>query len=106
MSQPISDREWLLKIAAEVEQDPRRWTQGANALDADGKQNFQRAVCWCANGFALRDFDTLSRRIARALSAASGVEQDTGHRVVEYNDSLTNAVEFVAWFRRAAELCA
>lgn len=67
---PLSGREWLLKIAAEVEQEPSRWTQGANALDAE-----------------------------------QDTGQDTGHRVVEYKDSLATATEFVSWFRRAAELC-
>jgi len=104
---PISDREWLLKIAAEVEQYPSRWTQGANALTADGEKRFEGAVCWCAVGFSLRDFDRLPYSISDALARATGVRvEGFGQHIIEHNDhSLTNAAEFVAWFRQAAELC-
>lgn len=104
---PLSNRDWLMKIANEVEQDPSRWAQGANALTADGEKRFQGAVFWCAVGFSLRDFDKLPYSISRVLAEAAGVTvQDYGIHIVDYNDcSISSANEFVSWFRRAAELC-
>ena len=95
----LSDKEWLLKIAAEVEQDPSRWTTLTFARNAAGSAVScanPAAVCWCAAGFQRRDGNSSA---TPSLQHAGGIDH------AFYNDSLANATEFVAWFRRAAELC-
>ena len=93
----MSAKAWLLKIAAEVEADPSRWTQGAFARS--GKQISEptslSATCWCALGFAQRDGVRPPVELAVAINGKPSI----------YNDSLANAAEFVSWFRGAAELC-
>lgn len=97
----MSNKSWLLKIAAEVEADPSRWTQGAFARTQNGNvvniQNISSAACWCARGFAYRD----KHRFPEELWATAG----WGRVISVHNDSLADAAEFVAWFRAAAEMC-
>lgn len=96
----MSAKAWLLKIAAEVEADPSRWTKGEFARDINGcsvDRYADLAVCWCALGFANRDGVRLPKELSGTIN----------YHVTPslYNDSLSNAAEFVAWFRAAAELC-
>lgn len=106
LDKPLSDREWLLRIAAEVEQDPRRWTQRALFRNALGVKpdNPSEAASWCALGFICRaelaDENFRDDGIRFALKAADGSES-----ILATNDGLRNAAQFVHWFRRAAELC-
>lgn len=98
-----SARDWLLKIAQEVEDDPTRWTRNELARDANGEYVTplnKDACAWCAIGFTHRLDCPGGWVIKDKLKSASGVRL-----VSYYNDSLKTSAEFCAWFRRAAELC-
>ena len=106
---PIQDsnvREWLLKIAAEVEKDPSRWTKGTYARNAAGTEvsaHCREAVCWCSYGFVVRGdlLWSLQNCAIDALCAVIG-----GKTMPIYSDSLATTAGFCAWFRAASELCA
>ena len=101
-----STRDWLLKIAQEVEDDPTRWTQGEEARDAGGLAALPwdgTACCWCAVGFINRSCEYREPYLFGAIGAL----RTACNRPLlsRHNDDLKSAAEFVAWFRRAAELC-
>ena len=86
--------QWLREIALEVENNPKRWTKGrlaANANDCEVRPTDYHAVCWCAEGFMQRDNRT------RIMNLFPGLVWDT-------NDALSLPSEFVQWFRSTAEL--
>ena len=104
----VSAKEWLLKIANEVRNNPKVWTQGTLARDAKGDKvsmspvfrNSAEAVCWCAVGFGHRDGIMDAAFPWEPLEKASGIDN-----VSEYNDhEIKTPSEFVAWFERAAAL--
>ena len=95
----MNAKEWLLKIAQEVEDDPSRWTTLLLARDKMGfgiRPESRFAVCWCAAGFQHRDVNFSA---TPALVKACDIDH------AFYNDNLSSADEFVSWFRRAAEMC-
>lgn len=86
--------EWLYKIAAEVDKDPKRWTKDFAARDANGAPTLPKseAACsWCLVGFGLRD------------SVANSQKWPLYHRAVAGNDSCKTPAEFVAWLREMAK---
>ena len=98
----MNTKEWLLKIAQEVEDDPTRWTRSSSARDKSGRfvsAISADAVCWCAVGFGWRD-SIIGEIPIDELSNAAG-----GKFIAEYNDSLESPEQFVSWFRKAAEMC-
>jgi hypothetical protein len=103
-----SARDWLLKIAQEVEDDPTRCTRGELARYSDGKATSpasQFAICWCAIGFLHRD-NALEGFTVEFRDAVIAALRQSGQTLTgNYNDSLKSSADFVAWFRRAAELC-
>jgi hypothetical protein len=95
----MTNKEWLLKIAREVENDPSRWTQHAVAKDKDGipVEKIHTATCWCAMGFIRRDnHDNMELRTA--------LRYGNNAYIVDINDNLSSPAEFVAWFREVAAL--
>jgi len=76
----------VLEDTYELLSDPARWTQGADARDAEGRKvsvEDERAVCWCLSGalrFCLKGARVKEHRAARAaLSAVPSI--------VDFNDS-------------------
>jgi hypothetical protein len=95
----MTNKEWLLKIAKEVEDNPSRWTKNCLARNKDGMStpDLENAVCWCAYGFMQRD-NRINYPVARVLC------NDLSSRIPEINDDLKSPIEFVAWFHSAAAL--
>jgi hypothetical protein len=102
----LSARDWLLKIAQEVEERPERWNKGSCARDSEGEatgSNNCEAARWCALGFIYRDERDELHCDCYELKALENAGD--GQSVGTYNDSLQTPADFVAWFRKAAELC-
>ncbi len=99
-----SAREFLLGVADAVESGRSGWTKRALGRDASGKSvgySSVNACQWCALGFIASQIEgTPAEDEVRAALKKAG-----NRDIIEHNDSLKSAADFVAWFRRAAELC-
>jgi hypothetical protein len=98
----------LLERAMKRIEDPRAWTRGALARNADGQGAnvvSPSAVCWCAMG-AVRcegGYDSVAEAARDALCAsadAMGAFDHNALSAVELNDTRTHA-DVMEMFRRA-----
>ena len=80
----------ILTGARDLISDPDRWTQYANARDADGNivsTDNEHSVCWCMGGAVWRVV-VLAKETPRAGFAALGaIRQAARAYASEYNDS-------------------
>ena len=96
----MSDKEWLLKIAAEVDANPDKWTKYRFAADAKNRAvapRSKKAVCWCIMGFCHRDGRITAPRVLEIYHSIGGLSG--------INDSLGKASDFTDWLKSAAEVC-
>lgn len=73
----------IFRDARALIEDPKRWTTGQNARDAEGEECYPTqtfAVCWCAEGAIIRS-SRLSRRNKALDRARIG-----GARICDVND--------------------
>jgi hypothetical protein len=90
-----------LQAAKALLTDPTKWTKGNYARDAEGYAvavDDSMAVAWCAQGalYRFRD-DSMAN-----LYLHCAVEGDSPSP--DYNDSLTEHADLLAWFDRAIAL--
>lgn len=67
----------ILRAARDQIEDPKNWTQGAFARDANGNEVMSysdEAVCWCAYG-------AIRKQTGKAISAESALLSDTAQRM-------------------------
>lgn len=96
-----TERDWLLKIAAEVDADPTCWIKEGGACNALGVEVDPRtsdATCWSVKGFMERDNNNYWTALTRA-------QREHGPHFQAYNEFLGGPAQFVQWCRDAAELC-
>lgn len=111
----MTDARRILLAAADLIEPPGRWTQGAEARDADGEDadsllaSSGPPVCWCALGalwHVARPRDsTQPRRAAHVTfdAAVVALQSVTGEPVVPWNDTKGRTQEeVVRALRRAA----
>lgn len=82
----------ILREARALIEDPARWTQGASARTADGRETFAAcpdAVQWCAAGAVRKvsDFPG-SANHARANALLGAQARAIGHTTPAVNDAL------------------
>ena len=94
------DASALLRDAAALIEDPKRWTQGADARMADMEScdaDDPEAVCWCMTGALIKIMqrDAIPRSVIYAL-------RDLADDIADFNDSHTHD-EVLRAMREAAE---
>ena len=104
----MSDVVRVLTEARDLISDPKRWTQGAYARDAHGRQTYwgdPAAVCWCASGAISKATKLTPAQSAmnRDLVDQAQAELDSAidhYGVFTFNDSRTHK-EVLEMFDRA-----
>jgi hypothetical protein len=97
----------ILSAAADLIEQPGRWTQGAfartqhkiatEALD-------ESAVCFCASGAIYRASGKRTSTALRTIDAASEVARRHGaSNIADFNDTASTALEVSGLLRKAAQ---
>lgn len=99
----------VLQRVRERLSDPRRWTRGADARDADGDTVGVRnaaAVCWCLKGALAAEWDAFEFTKDYELLGAAMMEKSRSPHpvaITTFNDTHTHA-EVLALIDRALEM--
>ena len=92
----------LLTKAKALIADPKHWTQGWYARNAEGQvvgPNAPHAVCWCSIGAidkAAYEETTYSTNLAATRYLAE-VSEECGYNIFEFNDNSSHETVMKAW---------